>query len=133
MCPGRRIRDPLTSHYYKQNECDADERCFQNTARAQKSQIQSEQQSDGNGCRQREGGPRRRLERVYDYQCDHAQKNDHYGQDGKLGDESAALADFFAGYFAQRLSVAPDGAEKNNEVLYASGEDGSRDEPQGAG
>ncbi len=133
MRPGRRIRDPLACDDYKQNQCDADKRRFQHATRAQKSKIKSEEQSDWNGCRQRKRGPWRGLERVDDYQRDHAEKNDHDGQDRKLSNEAAALADFFAGYFAESPSVAPDGAEENDEVLYASGEDSSRDQPQRAG
>jgi hypothetical protein len=118
------------ARYDEKHERHADKRCFEHTPWSEITKIDAEKQRDGNGHSQGEGGPRRTFQRIHYHQRDHGQQNNHNRKHGKLSDEAAALADFVAGHFAQRFSVAPDGAEQDHEILHAAGKCRAGDQPQ---
>jgi len=67
---------------------------------------------------------------VHDDEANHGQKNRHDGEHSQLGDEAAALADFFAGHLANRFSVAAYRAKKNHKILHAARECRAGNQPE---
>src|SRR2546422_587990 len=83
--------------------------------------------------RQGESGPGRGFESVYDHEANHSEKNRHDGKHSQLRDEAAALADFFPGHLANRFSVPPNRAKKNDKILHAARKRRSGNQPESAG
>ena len=130
--PGRRIRHPLPRDDGEKNERDAHDRSFEDAAGADETKIQTKQDRDRNSHRQRERGPRRRLERVHHDKADNGEENRHDREHGQLCDEAAAFAYLFARHLTERLAVAPDRAEQNDEILHAARERRAGDQPERA-
>src|SRR5882724_1324439 len=128
--PGRRIGHPLPRDDGEKNERDAHDRSFEDAAGADETKIQTKQDCDRNSHRKRERGPGRGLESVHDHEADDGEENRHDREHGELSDEAAALADFFARHLAERFSITPDRAEKNDEILHAARERRAGDQPK---
>src|SRR5690348_3891953 len=118
--PRQRIGHPAPSDHNKQHQRKPDNRGFQHFPWSQETKINSQEQRDDNGHGQRKRRPRRGLQRIYDYQRNHAEQNNHDRQHRELRDESSAAADLFTRHLSEGFSVAPNRAKQDDEVLYAS-------------
>src|SRR6266852_89108 len=130
--PGGRVGHPLPRDDHNKNQRHTHDRSFENAAGPDKPKIEPQKQRDGDGHRQREGGPGGGLERVHDDEADDSQKNRHDRQHGELGDEAASFADLFAGHLAERFSVAANRAKENDKILHAAGERRPGNQPERA-
>src|SRR5713101_4555979 len=130
--PGGRVGHPLPRDDHKKNQRHTHDRSFENPAGPDKPKIEPQKQRDGDGHRQREGGPGGGLERVHDDEADDSQKNRHDRQHGELGDEAASFADLFARHLAERFSVAANRAKQNDKILHAAGERRAGNQPERA-
>ena len=72
------------------------------------------------------------FKRVDDHEREHRQQDDHDQQHGDQRREAADLADLLARHLAERLAVAPHGAEQDHEVLNGAAEHRADDDPQRA-
>ena len=73
------------------------------------------------------------LESVDDHQCDHCEQDHHDRENRNHRDDTAGPPEFLPGHLAQRLAVAPHGAEQHDEILHRPANHGPQDDPERAG
>jgi len=91
------------------------------------------QYGDGHGHGDGEGSPGARLERVDDDEGGNGEQDDDDAEHRDVGYETANAADFRFCHRGERLAVAADGKEQDDEILHATAQDCAGDDPERAG
>ncbi len=93
-------------------------------------QVQSHEDRDRHGRRNRECPPRAALQGIHHHQADHRQQNHHNQQHRHQCHEAAHPTDLLARHLPQRFPVPPHRCEQNHEILHRPAQARADDDPQ---
>src|ERR1700685_79491 len=127
------LRCPLSAKDCEQHEDEAKNGYFHDFSRANPAKIDAHQKSNGDSHGDGESSPRTRLQRIDDNQSADAEQDNQDRDHGDISDESAYAPGLFLRHLGERLAIAANREDQDDEVLHAAGKYRARQNPQSAG
>ena len=124
--------NPATRDHGEQQQNYTDQRDFGHPTGAQEPQIQTHENRDRDGHRNREDAPRALGERTDHDKGQHRQQDHHDDEDADDGGYAADRAELVARHLSQR-ATAPSGGDRQHQiVLNTAGHNRADDDPNGS-